>query len=214
MEPPKHYPLALSVLPASLEQSIPVHPHCCTHFQGPCIKPLHTPVCQRAGLPKCRVHQGWTQPCSCPLASVRPLALSACSHTVQLSIAAGITWRIEFAGAQSRAAMPAGFAWAGGQVLLPGPAGSSPLAFCLHEHCLGQRRGGADGAAGAARSWAGKADFPVSVVQCSHHPCCTLSSAAGRVPSHPASCPCHTQWLGLEPARRGRETEAGKETHR
>lgn len=46
--------------------------------------------------------------------------------------------------------MPAGFLQMGGQVLLPGPAGSSPLAFRLREHHLGQRQGGADGAAGAA----------------------------------------------------------------
>lgn len=47
--------------------------------------------------------------------------------------------------------MPDGFLQAGGQVLLPGPAGSSPLVFRLREHGLGQRQGGADGAAGAAR---------------------------------------------------------------
>lgn len=116
-------------------------------------RPSHSacPVGQGAELPKCRAHQGWMQSCTHPLASVHSLALSTCSHTVQPSIAAGITWRSEFPSARSWAATPSSFLQAGGQVLLPGPAGSSPLAFRLHEHRLGQRRGGAGGAAGATR---------------------------------------------------------------
>lgn len=115
-----------------------------------CHKAPYAPLGQQDGLPKCRAYQGWMQPRTRPLASTCPLALSACSHAVRPSIAAGITWRSEFVGAQSQAAMPAGFSQAGGQVLLPGLAGSSPLAFHLPEHRLGQWRGGADGAAGAA----------------------------------------------------------------
>lgn len=48
---------------------------------------------------------------------------------------------------------------------------------------------------GPPGSWAGKADFPVSAVQCSHHPFCTLSSVPGGVSSQPTTCPCHTWWL-------------------
>lgn len=110
--------------------------------------------------------------------------------------------------------MPAGFSQMGGQVLLPGPAGSSPLAFCLREHHLGQRQGGADGAAGAAwflgwqsrLSCFGRAVQPPSLLH--------LGSAPGGVLSHPAACPCHAQRLGPELSQQGRETKAGKETHR
>lgn len=141
----------------------PVCPPCCVAAENSCssthtfCRPSHSScsVGQGAGLPKCRAHQGRMQSCTHPLESVHSLVLSACSHTVQASITAGLTWRSKFPSAWNWAAMPSSFLQAGGQVLLPGLAGSSLLAFHLHEHCLGQRRGGASRAAGATRflSW-------------------------------------------------------------
>lgn len=141
----------------------PVCPPCCVAAEHSCSsthmfrRPSHSacPVGQGAGLPKCRAHQGWMQSCSHPLESVHSLVLNASSHTGQPSILAGITWRSKIPSAWSWAAKPSSFLQAGGQVLLPGPAGSSLLAFHLHEHCLGQWRGGAGRAAGATRflSW-------------------------------------------------------------
>lgn len=147
-----------------------------------------------------------------PLAGICPLVLSARSHVVWPSIAAGITWRSKSAAAQSWAVILTGFLQAGGQLLLPGLSGSSPLAFHLREQCLGQRRGGADGAAGAARflGWQSRLSSFVHAVQPPSSLHALLCTQWG--PISPAACPCHTQWLCPEAAQQGRETEAGKET--
>lgn len=151
MKPPKQYPLVLSVLPDMLQQSIPVHPHTC--FAGP-----HT------------VYALWAKELGFPRAELgfprAELTSDGCSHApIPLKVSIALVLCLQphspgqhhcrdnlekqFPSAWSCAAMPASFWQAGGQVLLPGPAGSFPLAFRLLEYCLGQLRGGAGGAAGA-----------------------------------------------------------------
>lgn len=70
-----------------------------------------------------------------------PLALSARSLVLcpVLALLPGWPGGLDL----SPAAMLAGSLQPGVQVVLPAQAGSSPLAFCLREHRLGQRQGGA-----------------------------------------------------------------------